>query len=134
MNPKLLGILFPTIFFIQVFATFSPLNLYPISPYRMFSRNWQNGIQMARISIQKDNNWYTVPSLLQIPFFQANNIAFSTFIDNSTESQKIEFCNQLNKHIKAPFSVYNQVIEFIRDDEELMKTNITNSEKIYECK
>jgi hypothetical protein len=68
---------------------------YPFSPYRMFSKNWENNIVMERIryrSVKEDS--YLFPwQIMGIPFFQANQISFNIFLDLEVKDAKDKLCD-----------------------------------------
>jgi len=98
------GKLFCTIIFIsfatfQIYITaFSSADWYPFSAYRMFSKNWPNGITMERIRYksQSSGQTYYPWELIKIPFFQANQISFKIFLDSKDDEAKSKLCSILN--------------------------------------
>lgn len=104
---------------------------YPFSSYRMFSRNWQNNIVMERIRYKDPSTEkiYFPWALIKIPFFQANKISFTVFLDLNNESAKKKLCEIYNK---PGLQVLREEVKY-RLEEKKMNELIQLQEVVYEC-
>lgn len=129
------SLLLPAFLGIQVIASFSQQNLYPFSPYRMFSRHWPDGVQMARVSLMtEDGKRYRPWDLIPLPFFQANHISFSSYLDPAPSTQKEAICKVMKSNLPAPSSI-TVVGESVRMErvENGVKETVTKSEVAHVC-
>lgn len=124
-------------FLIQIGASLLEKNIYPFSPYRMFSKHWESGIVMDYVSFADENdNEYSVSSLLkEIPFFQANHLSFITFLDASSAEQKKILCQLLMRNIPTTLlKVFAQERLYERDSSGVVRMRIEKKELVHECK
>ena len=120
----------------QIAATLNTQSLYPFSAYRMFSKNWKSGIVMTQIQFEDSSGKKYRPwDLLKIPFFQANNISFGTFLDPSPEAQKLSLCSLLRTHISENsriLRVFEEEWEYSREGSQ-MASRLQSQKLSYEC-
>lgn len=102
---------------------------YPFSPYKMFSKNWQSGIVMERIRFSNTGDVRNTWELLGIPFFQANHLSFSIFLDHKNPEISQKLCSLLGE---GHYSVLSEQVKFERISNG-MQQRLLNSEKVYEC-
>lgn len=133
-NYRLLALLFPIIICAQCYVTFTSRNLYPLSPYRMFSKNWYDGIQMDQIHFRNHSGIYRPWDLLKIPFFQANNTSFATFLDSPLAAQRATYCSLLTRRVDAPLEVVSDVVEYKRATDKIITPIVVKSEVVHVCK
>lgn len=80
---------------VQVAATFLGSLAYPFNGYQMFSKNWPDGAVMTQIQIVPSDGRNLSPwDVIPIPFFQANQIMYSKFLNNTMDG-KFEVCRYL---------------------------------------
>ena len=121
---------------LQFFVSLSRGNFYPFSPYRMFSKYWPNGVQMEKVRFldEKSTVSFSPAQLLRVPFFQANNIAFVSFLDSSSLAQKEAVCGLLLKSAQSSsLKVLAELEEFRRSEVGLVVKTV-ESREVYVCR
>ena len=121
---------------LQVWASVSSTVTYPFSPYRMFSKNWKNGGIMDQVRYEDDHERIYPPwDLLKIPFFQANQLSFVTFLDSAPGEQKQALCAQLFKSLprSKEIKVLGSEVQFERSPTGTMISQEQKKEVIYVC-
>lgn len=128
------GLLLPILFVAQAYASFSSQSVYPLNPYRMFSRNWKDGIVMAKVSYFSAGRSYDAWEALAMPFFQANHVSFVTFLDEAPMAQRKIVCDLASKRgLALPITVLGEEIEFKRDPSGIISPRTTRSEVRHVC-
>lgn len=119
----------------QIVCTSTNRTLYPFSPYRMFSKNWKGGIEMDHVVVKENNQAYRTWDLLDIPFFQANQIFYSTYLDPSPERQRQAVCSLIKEQIpgKSEIQIFGQVIRF-SDENGTMSGQLLSSGLRWTCR
>ena len=118
---------------IQAFATSSKTNVYPFSPYRMFSKHWADGIVMAQVKIVDDTG-KALPAwqAMEIPFFQANQLMYSIFLDPAPEEARTKLCNLMRSKLHRDFKVVEDHVKYSRISDGLA-ASIEESADRYHC-
>ena len=121
---------------LQCWASLSPQITYPFSPYKMFSKNWQSGIIMDQVRYEDDQEMTYRPwDLLRIPFFQANQLSYVTFLDSAPVTQKQALCRLLLKSLSSSrkIKVLGSEIHFDRSLNGTMIAQESKKEVVYVC-
>lgn len=116
----------------QLLITLCPsIEAYPFSPYRMFSKNWRDGIVMERIRYQVpgESNLRFSWELLGIPFFQANSLSYRVFLDRNDPQERAAFCRAFGR--THPRVVHENVRYQLHGGR--MTETITLEETVHEC-
>lgn len=121
---------------VQIFVTFTDRVLYPLNPYRMFSKNWQSGIEISGISAGRDaDSSIKVWKILNIPFFQTNKIMMDIYYGKQTSyALKNHLCqyiaNQMSlDHVK----IYGEMDKYVITQNSLDHSHAFR-EKTFSCK
>jgi hypothetical protein len=127
--------IFAIVIALQTWATVSRASLYPLNAYRMFDSHWPDGVVMDRVILRSDGKEYPTWETLRIPFFQANNAAFVTFLDPMPAVHRNRLCGEIAKRITgtSAIEVIGQELRFAKDGEGQMKSSIVSSEVKYTC-
>lgn len=122
---------------IQCWTSIASQSFYPFSPYRMFSKNWKDGILMDEVQYRDEQNrTYRTWQALDVPFFQANHLSFVTFLDPSAPEQK----NALCKRAFASLSHANRLdvlgiqMRYSRSQNGEMKQTAERQEVVHVCR
>ncbi len=119
---------------IQGYASVTFKNIYPFSPYRMFSKLWAPGVVMDQVSYETwSDRSYRPFDILPIPFFLANHLSFITFLDPSSELRKTALCSLLLKASREYLlNVYADLVRFDRVDGDI-KATVIEHKRVYAC-
>jgi|GEM_PF-6432411 len=115
----------------QIYLTFNrSRDSYPFSPYKMFSKNWSDKIVMERIRFENPSNEMIFPwDVLNIPFFQANQLCFTIFLDLKDENAKKLFCEL--PQMKS-LKVYREDVRYTQSNQK-MHQEIIKKDLVHEC-
>ena len=129
-------LILPAFLVVQAAATLSKASIHPFSSYRMFSKNWPDGIVMERVVYSAGGEPYRPWDVLRIPFFQANQVSYATFLDPSSEAQREALCARQLAALPAStgeLAVLGEEIRFARDGG-AMKAAVVKSERVHVCR
>lgn len=93
----LLTIVFLAFATLQMGTSFCSTVTYPLNPYRMFSKNWKDGITISGFSVKSDKfEKIKVWKLIDAPFFQVNQIFWNAFAsDKKSFNIQEKLCYQI---------------------------------------
>ena len=119
----------------QMTATFCSVELYPLSPYRMFSRNWPAGIVMENVRLKMNGREFTPWQALDIPFFQANSMMYQIFLDSASIELKTKTCALLHKGLMSSEAIAVKRVETQYGDpgRPILRTAENANSIVYTC-
>lgn len=134
---KMFGcLLFAGFLALQITATVSKTSLYPFDAYRMFSRNWNDGIVMERPAYEIEGVRHHVWDHLSLPFFQINALFYADFFDPAPAGAEDALCRQLQRTAgtTARIDVYREDVRYTRTEAQGMQAVILNREVVHVCR
>jgi hypothetical protein len=125
----------PLFFAAQVGASAVKTPLHPFSPYRMFSKNWPDGVVMDRVLYAAGEQRFRPWDLLRIPFFQANQLSYVTFLDPAPPAQREALCSRLLAAAPGAgeLRVLAEEVRFSRDGA-VMTEAVVKSAEVHVCR